>query len=525
MKKIFCSRQDSAKQHPDREFRNDILFYGIVVLLGVIFLWRVLPALNPPSLWFDDIWVASLTKLTFGNLLEVHVPTPTGFLYLEKIAGSLFSDPEWSLQLVPLLCALLSLGVIAAVGRLLFSSRLAAVLLVSFSAVNPLLTTYAARVKQYSCDFLITSVIIYLAVVYVNRKTVKSYAILCGACVLGFIFSFPAVYVIVATITSIFCATIYQSRTNLRKERIFILITIGTSILLVLILCNALAAKQQTMTAFWQAHYIPFSSFAGILTFFKEKGVAVLTGVFPNGLAVLSVLIVLGMISLLLSKRTRMLGIIACLVYIELVSSSALQLYPLGTGRTDLFCFPLAMIAFVACFRFVPTCYKTIPLRSAAFVAVSVMIICLGAEPRAEYPFGEDAGFVQQLNKIHKDTALVIYPEANWAVSYYGKWPSIYVATPFYPHGFEMIPRRENTLMLRGGCMGEAYAVNPNCILSELDSFLSSNYAKVYYFSAYSWERVRSLIQKIFFRHKYAAVDLEKGRYTMLIQLSRRKIE
>src|SRR5262249_10044937 len=50
-----------------------------VLLVAATALAR-LPGLNPASLWWDDLWVATLAKASLREALTIPAPTPAGFL-------------------------------------------------------------------------------------------------------------------------------------------------------------------------------------------------------------------------------------------------------------------------------------------------------------------------------------------------------------------------------------------------------------------------------------------------------------
>ena len=63
--------------------------------------------LNPPTLWNDDVWVASLTRLdSVVDALLVPTAVPPAFLSALWVTHRIVPDPELALQLVPFMCAL-----------------------------------------------------------------------------------------------------------------------------------------------------------------------------------------------------------------------------------------------------------------------------------------------------------------------------------------------------------------------------------------------------------------------------------
>ena len=62
-----------------------------------------MPALNPQTLWADDVTVACLAKLdSFWTAVTVSAPLAPGFVALLWVARRMIGDPEVSLQVLPL---------------------------------------------------------------------------------------------------------------------------------------------------------------------------------------------------------------------------------------------------------------------------------------------------------------------------------------------------------------------------------------------------------------------------------------
>src|SRR5438094_1052797 len=86
-----------------RPQRCIITSYVLVVAATAI---ARLPGLNPASLWWDDLWVATLAKASLREAIITPATTPPGFLLILWLFRRLIPDPEWSLQLFPFLCGL-----------------------------------------------------------------------------------------------------------------------------------------------------------------------------------------------------------------------------------------------------------------------------------------------------------------------------------------------------------------------------------------------------------------------------------
>jgi len=135
-------------------------------LIGWGFLVRIIPFLHNRNLWYDEANLATgIISLPFSQLangLPYDQTAPLFFLYLEKLAVSLFGTSEMILRLVPLLAGLLSVLVFAKIARRLFDYPFA-VMALAFFVFNSNLVYYSSEVKQYSLDVLAAVTMSYLA--------------------------------------------------------------------------------------------------------------------------------------------------------------------------------------------------------------------------------------------------------------------------------------------------------------------------------------------------------------------------
>jgi len=137
------------------------------ILIGWGFLVRVIPFLHNRNLWYDEANLATgIITLPFSQLangLPYDQTAPLFFLYLEKLAMSLFGTSEMALRLIPLLAGLISILVFAKIARRLFDYPFAVIAL-AFFVFNSNLVYYASEVKQYSLDVLAAVTMSYLAI-------------------------------------------------------------------------------------------------------------------------------------------------------------------------------------------------------------------------------------------------------------------------------------------------------------------------------------------------------------------------
>jgi 4-amino-4-deoxy-L-arabinose transferase-like glycosyltransferase len=148
------------------------------------------------SLWEDEVFLASsLVHMDFKALtfqpLEYMQRAPLGFLWLEKLAVSMFGNHEMSLRLVPLLASITSLFLSIRIGRFFLKSQIAFLATFALLAVAPPLVYHAVEAKQYAMEQLATTLGLYLYTRYYQTRAVGSLIWwgIAGACIVWVSFS------------------------------------------------------------------------------------------------------------------------------------------------------------------------------------------------------------------------------------------------------------------------------------------------------------------------------------------------
>jgi hypothetical protein len=126
------------------------------------------------ALWHDELALArNIVEKPLGELLMTPLAytqiAPPGFLLLEKVAVASFGNNEYALRLFPLVGALISLPLFAAVARrtLLPGTALLAIALFSLS---PTLIGFGSQVKQYGIDVAVALVMAALTLRWWERR-------------------------------------------------------------------------------------------------------------------------------------------------------------------------------------------------------------------------------------------------------------------------------------------------------------------------------------------------------------------
>jgi hypothetical protein len=148
-----------------RTARTASIALGALVVLGAAL--RIYSWIGNPSLWIDEAALArNIIDRGFHGLLaplDAQQVAAPGFLWLEKLAITLFGTGERALRLVPLLASLASLPLFALIARRLLRPIAATFALSLFATATPLLF-YASETKQYSLDVAIALALFLLAI-------------------------------------------------------------------------------------------------------------------------------------------------------------------------------------------------------------------------------------------------------------------------------------------------------------------------------------------------------------------------
>ena len=107
-----------------------------------------LPGLDPASLWYDDLIIAATVRTDFWSMLTVPLHVSPGLLVVWRGLYTLLPDPEWSLQLLPFVCGIAGIPLMALVVRELTRDNGLALLAAAVTALNPLLARYSVFVHQ-----------------------------------------------------------------------------------------------------------------------------------------------------------------------------------------------------------------------------------------------------------------------------------------------------------------------------------------------------------------------------------------
>ncbi|MBS1622414.1 MAG: hypothetical protein JST83_00165 [Bacteroidetes bacterium] len=139
---------------------------GGIILLGIVM--RLAVYMQNRNLFIDEANIArNVYERGFGALaqpLSYEQYAPPVFLWVVKVSAILFGYREQALKLFPLLCGLLSLGLLYRILLLMDIKRAAWYPLILF-ATGHIYLRYATELKQYSSDALVALALVWLALI------------------------------------------------------------------------------------------------------------------------------------------------------------------------------------------------------------------------------------------------------------------------------------------------------------------------------------------------------------------------
>jgi len=443
--------------------------------------WLRVPGLDPRSLWHDDQWVGIVvSRMTLSEYRALGPPVPAGFAASLAVLARLFPDPEWPLQVVPVACSLVQIPLIGWIVLRLTGHPALGLLAAALLLVDPLLSEYSVRAKQYSMEGLLTLGLVLLATWVVESPDRRRKSTLALASAAAMTSSFSALFVGGALVG----AFLLHDVGRWRRTRVLpsgtraapAAFALGAALVYAIFLHGAV---RPSLVDFWTSHYVPVGDPGALARLLEERGAAFFTGSFPRALAPAALLVPLGLGVALWRPATRWLGVTNLFLWTQLVAASALHRYPLGGGRTDLFAHGLTII--LVCFA-VSLLLSLPRMRRPLSVAVTAAALAVAAsmaEP-SRYPEQQDAQLVRRAHELLRpQDGLLVYPFSGLAVGYY--WPG------------EIRLRRDDR-----GCGFNAEVVHPGALTlhsrprrfgptdftDQLRTFLASPRARIVYLGA-----------------------------------------
>ena len=427
---------------------------GVAVITLSAVLGRV-PGWNPSSLRHDDLVYGAIIRSDFLDMLTVPIHVAPGLFVLWRGFYELFPDPEWSLQVLPLGCAIASIPVVALVVRRLTNNYSFAVLAAGVTALNYLLASWSVRVHQYPFDFLVTALFL-LAATHLCRDWPNissrpfTHTALAGS--IAPFFSVPSVFISFPTIHLAALVAAIGWRRRPRQAVAVLLATAAYDLAVLTAYVLLRTRTNESVRGRFEDGFLQLDSLGALWSFLTDNGRRVLEASLPDwSLAPWLVLLVaLGAVWLVARRETRFVGLVATGTAAAFLTASALSVYPMGTGRPDIFFLPVPIVLFAAGVHLVTAVLR--PSFVYRFIpATLVLWLAVVAPLRVEYPnvnLGASEFVDTIITRAAPDDGLVLTWQTGWPVGYYGPWDVDVFPFDQAPNATQARVMRERTLHL-----------------------------------------------------------------------------
>jgi len=450
------------------------LAYIALILAAV---WARGGGLNPATLWYDDVWVAVLTKVSSPvDLLGIPAPGPIGFLSLLWVARRLIADPEVSLQLIPFICGLASIPLVGMAVRRVTGSRAMATMAAAIMALNPLVAHYSIFIKHFTIDAVATACLVLLAAGVLVKPTLSKLAWSAAAAFLTFTMSFTSVVAGGLLVNLGALSAARKGRWGWRAMWPVAAVAGGFNAAVLGVYALYLRhIRNPELISFWESSYMPTDSLSNALVFLRDSLPTVAKGAMPELLWPTWPLVFVGFAWLAWKPRRRWLAMYFGLFYLTWIAMSALHIYPLGGERTDIFSFPTTIVLFCAGIYALTAWHRSTQLAAVVAACVMVALGLLYAPGATYFDVEGDSDIVRELQARALDTdAILLYPSAGFIVGYYGSWPVAIERTDLIMQGYDVALLRPGSLTLPHDTLEQ--------VAPELEGFLQRGHQqRVYY--------------------------------------------
>jgi hypothetical protein len=422
--------------------RITVLDIVIALAAAAVAAWLRRRQLGPPSLWTDDAWPALVTKVGWSQVPVVGLTAP-GFAAILKVWLHVTGFSETKAQSVAFTFGIAGPALVWLVCVARGLGRPAAALATAILVTAPASVVYSARVKQYTLDAAVVIVLLWLAWWLIDgpRERRRWVAFTLAAIVATALSS-----AIVPVVCGGYLAALLAAR---RADRATVVV--GAEHLVVYAVFGAawwvtmLRPRLGTpLHDYWRAFYFQTDSPVDFL-----KSVAHTPTRFDHGFADIPsfIIIVLAVAAAALVWRTRReVAVLLITPIVVAIVLALVQLAPLGTGRTDLYLYPV-----VAVLLAVGASELTRRAHIVGLLVVVVLIASMAASAKAPstYPQEDMKKAVDALvARAAPGDAIMVYYGGRYAFALYTPYPVSVYATTHQTDGFDVRIHRPHVILL-----------------------------------------------------------------------------
>ena len=301
----------------------------LVVAAGV--LARVVQYAQRRPLYIDDVQLMlNIVARGYRELLQplaLEQSAPLLFLWLQRFVVHLFGVSDVTFTVISLVVGLAALPIGWLVARRIVD-RETSMLAVAMLAVSPPLIYYATSAKQYEMDVFVAVVLLWLGLRVLDAPERSSrWVAAIGGGVLALTLSMPALFVLGGVwFAWAFCQSI---RTSARGRALLVVsgglwgVTFGSMYLTM----YSAVSKNEYMRRFWYGAYMSSQPTAGRAVRYLAKGLQVALFDVDSAtpwllVALLSVLLVVGVVALLRERRLSVAALLTVPLVLAVVASA-----------------------------------------------------------------------------------------------------------------------------------------------------------------------------------------------------------
>jgi hypothetical protein len=404
------------------------------------------PPLGQSSLWLDDAWAALAYKTDGLRELGSVALTSPGFAALLKGWLAVVGFSSTKAQLLPFLIGTATPPVLYGAlrrRRISASGAAAGALLLTFSEFH---IVYSSRVKQYTLDALVTVALVVAFWRLVEEPTERRWWWTAAAvAVVGVLLSTPTVTIAASGLVAAWAVIAVRRWFTLHAVAATAAVGAFFAAWFALVV---IPAVNPALREFFAGSYIDLSDGASTALADAFDAIsAVVEGAVPLPQALALALAAVALVVTL--WRRPAIGLVLALPFAFAVVAAALERAPLGTGRTDIYLYPLLAVAVAVALHALAE--SRVPIAGpTALVALAAAIVLLPNDsPDRSYPQEDIAPLVERLEvSVSASDAVLVYPLANFAFGLYTTWPIEFRETSLYGTGFEVDVHRPNVFVL-----------------------------------------------------------------------------
>lgn len=447
----------------------------------------LIAGLAPPSLWVDDLWPVVLAENgTLAEIFGIGAPVSPFFVLLLRASRALVPSGDLAYQLIAFFSALASIPLVGAVARRATGSRWIGLSAAALCAANPLLLTYSLRVKQFTLEAL--AIALLLAIGFRKREESPAWP----ACAAGAILA-PLAF------TSVFLSLPLCTLLALRRRRRSDLAA-WIALVAVIALCffTLVAPRSnEALHAYWADYYLGAT---GGLAMGAKHLADLFINAFPTGFGVLALLAIPG--AWWLARGHREMALAMAGMYALILAAGAAGRFPIGTGRTEIFTFPVTILLAAAGARWLTR--RNWKAEAAVAVACVALFVGRAAMHDVAYVRANDRAVVELANRHVRDgDGMIVYPYSTWALAHYGRWPGRLVPTAQTTVAYYAIPERKRTVVLQERPRGIDFRTDRAVLESQLAPFLQSAPPRVWLVATSADPLPNRWIVESLRRHRY----------------------